>query len=300
MAGVIPGSLESGGLKLLYPYTIDDAALASSSIAEADYPAWVSGASYAAGARVIRTTTHKVYERPVAGSSTTPPEDDVVTWVEISSTNRWRMFDLSVGSASSAASPLTVGLTLGPVNDVVLLNVVGTTVTITKPGGAQVSKAVPAEAIAGEGSPVIFTGLGGSSGTYTISVVGSGTVSVGSACLGAFISIGSCDYGTSLGITDYSSKAFDTYGSITLVQRDFSRRMSVPVTVASSNLDQTVNILAAVRSTPVIWVGVQSIGSTIIFGYPRDWSFRVDSTNVSSGTINLESLAVGSLPPTGS
>jgi hypothetical protein len=300
MAGVIPGSLESGGAKLLYPYTIDDATLASSNVAEADYATWASGTNYAAGARVIRVNTHRIYERVVQGVSTVLPEIDPTNWVDIGATNRWRMFDSAVGSVtSSAGATLSVSLTLGPVNDIVLLNVTGSNVTITKPGGSQVSQVVPAQVIPGEGSAVVFTGLAGTTGTYVIAVSGSGTVSVGSACLGKFISIGSCDYGASVGIIDYSTKSFDNYGAITLVQRDYAKKLTVPFTLSSSNVDQTVNILAALRSIPVIWVGVQSLGSTVIYGAPRDWSIQASNSVLSSGTLNLESLAVGNLPATG-
>ena len=62
------------------PYTITDPVLTSSSVPETDHAAWVSGTTYAAGDRVIRTGTHRIYERLIPGAGTTPPESDSANW----------------------------------------------------------------------------------------------------------------------------------------------------------------------------------------------------------------------------
>ena len=56
-------------MKIIKPHPVTDAMMLGSSIDEDDYPAWVSGATYALGDRVIRTQTHCIYERLAAGSS---------------------------------------------------------------------------------------------------------------------------------------------------------------------------------------------------------------------------------------
>lgn len=112
------------GLKVLNPITLTDAMLLSSSLAEADYPAWVSGTAYAANARVIRTQTHSIYQAAVAVTSATAPESDPINWVRVGPTNRWAMFDNSVNTRSSSPSAeLSVKIKPGRCNGLALINV---------------------------------------------------------------------------------------------------------------------------------------------------------------------------------
>ena len=63
----------SKALKLLKPTTITDAMLTSSTVPETDYTAWNAATAYTLAQRVIRVSTHKVYERLVAGTTATAP-----------------------------------------------------------------------------------------------------------------------------------------------------------------------------------------------------------------------------------
>ena len=91
--------------QVLYPYTITDPVLTSSSVPETDHAAWVSGTTYAAGDRVIRTGTHRIYERLIPGAGTTPPESDSANWLDAAPTNRWAMFDGAVGTRAPRPPP---------------------------------------------------------------------------------------------------------------------------------------------------------------------------------------------------
>jgi hypothetical protein len=56
------------------------------------------GTTYADGDRVIVTTGyHKIYEsQQAANTGNDPTTDDGTWWLEVSSTNRWKMFDAIV------------------------------------------------------------------------------------------------------------------------------------------------------------------------------------------------------------
>lgn len=286
-------------MDVLFPYTVADANLISSNVPETDYAEWSAATYYAVAARVIRAATHSVYERLVDGTSSGAPEDDKANWVRVGPTNRWAMFDQSVGSITTKASPLTVQINVGgPVDDLVLLNVTGTTVGVTLPDATR-SVSVPAPAASGAGSTVVIEGLASAGGIMTLTVTGTGTVGIGTYAAGNFVSIGTAQLGTQLGITDYSKKDFDEFGNLDIVRRDFSRRLTVPLYLASASLDQVVRILAALRSTAVIWRGVPWLASTLIYGFAKDWSFKLDATGVqtgvgrASGSVSLESLTMG-------
>jgi hypothetical protein len=117
------------------PVTLTDATLISSTVAEpsgSDPAVWNGGTTYAAGALVRLAATHRVYESlQAANTANDPNTTGSLWWSEVSGTNRWAMFDGSVSSATSGATPLTVVMAPGIVDALVLLGCVGNTATIT-------------------------------------------------------------------------------------------------------------------------------------------------------------------------
>lgn len=117
-------------LKVMRPTVVTDAMLVSCSIPETDYPAWAAATSYVVGARVIRTTTHRIYQAVTAiagNASNAAPENDAnhTAWVEIGPTNRWAMFDQRVSTRSTGSySTLTVQIQPGRCNGVSLMDMV--------------------------------------------------------------------------------------------------------------------------------------------------------------------------------
>ena len=118
-------------MKVIKPVTVTDAVLISSTAPETDYAAWAAGTAYSVGNRVIRTSTHRIYERMVAGTTATAPELDSVNWIDIAPTNRWAMFDGEVSTQTALASPLTVVIKPGLVNGLALFGLAGTTLVVT-------------------------------------------------------------------------------------------------------------------------------------------------------------------------
>ena len=117
-------------LKVMQPTALTSSMLVSASVPENDYPAWSATASYTTGARVIRITTHRIYQAvaDITGnaSNTTPEADTLHTqWVEIGPTNRWAMFDQRVSSRTvGTSSGLSVQIKPGRCNGVALMDMV--------------------------------------------------------------------------------------------------------------------------------------------------------------------------------
>ena len=117
-------------LKVMQPTALTSAMLVSASALENDYPAWSATTSYTTGARVIRTSTHRIYQAvaDITGntSNTTPEADTLhVQWVEIAPTNRWAMFDQRVASRTvGTSSGLSVQIQPGRCNGVALMDMV--------------------------------------------------------------------------------------------------------------------------------------------------------------------------------
>jgi hypothetical protein len=61
----------------------DASASANAAAASAGATAWVSGTTYAAGARVWSLITHQLFWRAVAGAGTTDPANDSANWSRV-------------------------------------------------------------------------------------------------------------------------------------------------------------------------------------------------------------------------
>ena len=281
-------------MKVLIPYAITDGVLTYSSTPEADYPVWYALQFFAAGARVIRPGLHRIYERQVAGYGSIPPEVDTANWTLVGPTNRWAMLDDSVGSSTTGAGSVSATLLLpGPVNDVVLMNVIGSTVTLALNGRNIRSAAVPASDRAGVGSALQINGLS-LTGTpsLTVTVTGTGTVSVGTLAVGTFTAIGDDERGLQIGMQSYSSKAFDKFGAATVVKRSTARRLSGSITLSPAATDQCARVLTALRARPAVWVGLPWVDATFVYGIASNWSLSVQR-GITRGTLSIRGLTVG-------
>lgn len=118
-------------LKVMQPTAMASAMLVSCSVPENDQPTWSATSNYAVGARVMRTTTHRIYQAiaDITGNaSNTAPELDTANaqWVDIGPTNRWAMFDQRVSSRTVGTSAgLSVSIQPGRCNGVALMDMVG-------------------------------------------------------------------------------------------------------------------------------------------------------------------------------
>lgn len=88
------------------PITFSDADLIYTDVPETDYAAWNSGTTYALGARVILTSTHKIYESLQAGNLNKSPDTQTAWWIPVSATNRWKLLDGSLFQATSISGTM--------------------------------------------------------------------------------------------------------------------------------------------------------------------------------------------------
>ncbi len=306
-------------MKFIRPTTVTEAMLTSSTVPETDHAEWAAATTYAIGDRVIRLTTHKIYECLVAGVNATTPEVSAVAasprWIVVSPTNKWAMFDKQVGTATTATTSMTVVLAPGRINSLALLEVQASTVDI-------------ALTVAGEGTvysasmnltdgnsvgdwyqyfyePVyqqdalVITDLvdaalldmpAYSEGVLTITLTGD-TVSVGVLVVGLYADLGETQYSPTIGITDYSRKEIDTWGNPTLERRKYAKRMSTSIVVLRRNIDQVTRVLSQYRSTELVWVGAGSLFTCmIIYGFYKDWDMSIDNYSFAELDLQVEGM----------
>lgn len=294
-------------MKIITPVTITDAMLVSSSIAETDYAAWNAATNYAVDARCILASTHSVYQRLVAGVSAISPDLDSTNWIRVGPTNRWRMFDRATGTVSTGTGSISVTLAPGMVRGLALLDVTANSVTVTMVNGAETVYTQTISLNSGYGvttwdtyffseivlkRTVVLTDIPPyAGGEITITLNGTGTVSVGTVVAGSLFDIGRTRYGVGLGIIDYSKKSTDEFGATNVVERAFAKRMTVPVTVDDEEVDEVARRLALIRATPVVWLGTSKYDQSVIYGFYKDWSINIAYGSVSDCTLTIEGLA---------
>lgn len=296
-------------LKFLTPVAIGDAQFVSSTRAEDDYAAWSSATTYAAGARVIKTSTHRIYES-VQGNNLNhdPATDTSGWWVDIGPTNRWAMLDRVVGTITCQASPLTVVLDPGIVSALTLLDIAGTQVTVSMTDGPAGPTVYNKTFDISDDAPLIdwwmyfFEPISPatvlvvpdlppySTGRLTVSISASGNAACGTLAVGELVEVGDVRTGARLGLIDFSKKETDAYGATKVVQRAFARRFDLNVLIRNTRLDYLISRLAAIRATPVVWIGSDRYDSLVAYGWMRDWNITIPYATHSETAISIEGL----------
>ena len=300
------------GMKIIKPTVITDAMLTGSSVAEpADGEvAWSAATAYAKGAVVIRTTTHRQYERLVAGTTATAPEADPVNWMDIGPTSRWAMFDRKVGTETAAAS-LTVTMQPGGVSGIGALELTGRELRVQMkdaPGGTVIyDRTVSLDGTLIESvydwffadfeqlTDVVLTDMpqhyAGCELTYT--QTGTSGVAVGVLLVGQVIEIGRAQYGASVGIIDYSRKEKDQFGNLDVIERTYSKRSSLQVITEKAKFNKIYRTLASLRATPCIYLGADQAGyePMITYGFYKDFGIAVPYPNHHLLNIEIEGLS---------
>ena len=303
--------MSANDFAFIRPIAVTDAMLTSSNVPEPatgdspDPAEWVAVTHYPLASRVTRISIHKIYQRVVAGTTAATPETDAINWLEVGATNRWRMFDKANESQTSRADSIIVTLTLGQLADsAAFLNVDGDTLRLQVAGSTYDQTLTLKDRTVGDWysyffepfiakTEVIFKDmplLTTNVVTFTLAKTG-GIAKLGVALLGLIKSLGPAKYDASAGIIDYSSKTTNTFGNTTLVQRAYSKRMTVDLTLPASKVDEAYSILAAYRATPLVWIGAGNLyGALIVYGFYRNFEIVIAYSVQSKCRLEIEGL----------
>lgn len=300
-------------MKFIRPTAINDARLVSSSVPETDYPAWAAATAYTAGQRVMHL--HRVFERGVPGTTATAPQSDPVNWISVGPTNRWAMFDQKMGTVTTAADSITVVLAPGRVNSLALLGVDASTATVTLVADGATVYSASLDLDNGnqvgnwyeyfyepiyQQSEVLITDLVDAAlldvpaygeGVLTVTLARpGGTVACAMLVVGVITELGETQYGAQISIRDFSRKEPDDFGNFELVQRDYSKQMSLDVSVPRSRVDSVTKVVSRYRATNVVWIGSAEFGALIVYGFIADWSLVVENYADSKFNAKIEGM----------
>lgn len=268
---------------------------------------WNPATSYITPTRVYRAETHKIYESTSITSTvdSTVPELSIYNtapkWVEISSTNKFAMFDALRNVKSYASSSMVVTITLNQRIDALALlglenvsNILitttysGTTLTLVNKSNSYVSNGITLyypSYLALDIQP--YYGL-----VVTITLTGTGTIKCGNCILGTYENIGFVQRGASVDTINFSVVDRDLYGNATLIQRRNVPKISISLIVDKSRINKIAKLREYLNAKPAVWSGLdQSVSdsyyeSLLVLGFYKNFTINID--NPIAITINLE------------
>ena len=117
-----------------------------------------------------------------------------------------------------------------------------------------------------------------------------GTVKLGELVLGRTYDLGMAQYGTSVGIIDFSRKETDDFGNFKIVERRFSKRAEYDIKIDSRRISAVQRTLADMRATPAVYIGDIMREETLIYGFFRSFDIVISAPSISDATITVEGL----------
>lgn len=298
-------------MKLIRPETVTDSIFQSSDVPEADYSAWLVGTTYADGDRVIVTTPniHKIYEsQQAANTGNDPTTDDGTWWLEVSSTNRWKLFNGIVQEQTEQAGGMEYVLQSPTVvNSLALINVDCAEITVTmddavegevynqtfsmiSDSGIQDWYAYFFEPIVRDDRLAILDLPPYSNADITVTFTDTGTAKCGELIIGQFADLGFSQHGASYSIIDYSTKTTDSQGRVTITDGPYANKLDVDVILDTAVFGTVRNILADLRTTPCAWIAEENNRNSIVYGYYREFDIILSNPTTSRCSLEIEGL----------
>jgi hypothetical protein len=291
------------------PVVIDDVKLLTTDVPENDYPEWSNVTNYVKGDRVILSSTHKIYEAASANTNKNPATNKTI-WLEVSATNRWKVFDDRTLSQTEQVGSMSYTILPGKViNTVGLINCHAKTarVRVTDPIDGLVydkTKKFIGKLSKGDWYEYFFEEIIRETDKVFLDLPAYGSAQVQidienalNMCRCGVITVGfkrtigiGVNHGADIGIQDYSRREINDFGDPEFVKRGYSKTASFNVTIRDYEVDVAQRLFASIRATPALFIGSSIYNSTIIYGWYRDYGSTITYRYISEMTVEVESL----------
>lgn len=261
------------------------------------------------GVHTGTASIHLVFESLRNSNINNVPTVSSLHWLLVAATNRWKMFDESVSSRTSNIDTVDVTLdVVGRINSVAMLNMNASEVQVIVTDdidGVIYDRTENLVSVVGINTwynwyftpitrrrNILFSDLPSYANTeINVIITDTGNMAeIGALVIGRVNNVGPTQYGLNVGIIDFSVKQRDSFGNVSVIERGFSRRANLNVWVDNNDVDNIVNILADVRAIPVVYEASDQFGSSLIYGFYRDFDVVVEMPTVSLLDITIEGL----------
>lgn len=116
------------------------------------------------------------------------------------------------------------------------------------------------------------------------------TVLCGAVIIGKRRDIGPTKFGMTVGISDYSIKTRNEFGDFNVTERAYSKRADFQVVVDNGYTGELQRLLAQYRAIPLVYIGGQTLGATIMYGFYKDFTINIAYAVQSICNISIEAL----------
>ena len=117
-----------------------------------------------------------------------------------------------------------------------------------------------------------------------------GNASLGVLVLGRQKYIGRTQYGSSVGIADFSKKIEDDFGGFTIIERPYRKKGSFNIMVDNTLIDELQTLLASFRAIPILYLGTDEFESTSVYGFYKDFSLTIQYPTETQCNLEVEGL----------
>jgi hypothetical protein len=297
---------------------VDDAVLVSTTALEpaAGETVYNPATTYAAGALVISSTTHRTYLSLQAANTGKPlpvaPATLTDWWRDVGPTNAWKMFDLARNTATVAPSPLTVVLEPGQrVDTIGMAGLLADEVTVTvERGGQEVYSASRTlrrrrtlgwrDYFFGRFAQVKAAGFFDlppfSDATVTVAFTrSSGDVHVGSLLLGTATYLGVTVHNAESGALNFSKVDRNAQGEATLQARRSVPKTTQQVVCKKSRVPKVLQVRDELNAVPALWSGIDDAESgyfeaLLIVGIYKRFDVNLARPDEAVITLELEDI----------
>jgi len=297
-------------MRIIKPITITDGVIISNNIAPSTLLEWNSATAYTQGDKVKIDSVHSEYECLINNTNRNPSTNPLDPsgnpyWLRIGSTNDWKLFDTKTRSPSVNPSNITLELqSSSSITGIALINIKANTLNITVEVGGDVKYTEdvqlrepvytytdwffsPIESI----TTVVKLDLPlYTNAVITITADDSGDVEIGELVLGSVQLIGCAQYGSSVGINDYSTKEVDDFGDFIIVERGFADRIEYDVEIESADTNKVKKLLAQYRAKPLVYVGHPDRPELTTYGYYRRFQEVLRDFSTTTMTLVVEEI----------
>lgn len=298
-------------MKVVPPVEITPAKIISNNVPETDYPEWVAG-TYTQGIRKIIAAQHTIYE-VLAETTTDSPLDGIAkavpTWMIVSPTNRWKMFNKRAGNTwtigTFTSNPESIDLTIRPavrINSIGLVGVRASSVRIkiTVAGDVVYDKTFSMSIKAGGSWYRYYFGQFTTKDNVAqfdlppfnnadIQVIASapgGTARIGMMVIGMSKDIGWARFGSGVSIESYSSIKEDAFGGVTIIPRGKRRVVDFDIAMYANQVSTALRTLEPLSDTAALYIGSESADWSITVG--RFDRLALINPNVALAEYSLE------------
>ncbi|MHC1792099.1 hypothetical protein [Solidesulfovibrio sp.] len=243
----------------------------------------------------------------VAATSST---EAVGAWYKIGSTNKWKIFDDSISTATAQPDFIEIVLDCSGCDTVALFNLSALNVEFAILAGETVLHEETVSTFLDdytswdevffkepEFTGNIYKNFTASYGTHLKIKINApnGTAKCGHCVIGLGKFIGKIRYGIKMGIADYSKIVTDEYGDTSLSQGKFAVTADVDLWLPRGGRPAVRRYLEARRATPVVWhmdnQDEQPDPDLVVFGFYGEFTTTIESFNLDGCSINIKGLA---------